>query len=248
MTKNSESGHIRNVTNFESLISFITSSGVDYKPAKPSLSLEAMQSLFTTAKNALTGLKQAESECATATFERKRLFDTLSPRITRVYSALRSSDSAKEADESALHLVRKLRGQRVSALLTDEEKTALEAEGKSVRQISSSQMSFDTRLDNFDKLVHLLSAIPQYVPNEADLSIDGLRAFYNELSARNTAVIDAEGKLEAARTHRFNVLYSPLNGLVDVGTDSKTYIKAIGGASSPLYKKVTKLIFRNYKK
>jgi hypothetical protein len=43
-------------------------------------------------------------------------------------------------------LVRKIQGVRATPKKTEEEKAAMEAEGKAPKEISSAQMSFDSRI------------------------------------------------------------------------------------------------------
>jgi hypothetical protein len=95
----------------------------------------------------------------------------------------------------------------------EDEKKAAAAEGKEIVEISSSQMSFDSRLDNFDKLIKLLSSIPAYAPNEPDLKVEALTALYNDLKAKNMAVINAETPLSTARIARNEVLTSRIQEL-----------------------------------
>ena len=244
MATTSESGHVRNVSNFERLVAAATSFGTDYNPSKPSLALPAMQSLLVSSVESLAVLKHAVSVYDTALDARKLAFASLNSFITRIYNALKSSDSSNEADQSAAILVRKLRGQRVSERLTTVELETLKADGKTVKQISSSQMSFDTRLDNFDKLIHLLSSIPEYNPNEAELKVDALRNLYNDLYKKNKAVIEAQVQMNKARSQRFNVLYKPLTGMIDLALDAKMYIKSVAGAGSVTYKQISGLAFR----
>jgi hypothetical protein len=144
-------------------------------------------------------------------------------------------------------LVRKLQGRRSTPKMTDEEKKTAEAEGKAVNEISSSQMSYDSRLDNFDKLIKLLTSEPEYSPNEADLKIDSLTTLYNDLNTKNTAVINATVPLNTARIARDQVLYTPLTGIVDISVDVKTYVKSVFGATSPQYKAISGLKFINPK-
>ena len=151
-----------------------------------------------------------------------------------------------QEDESALTLVRKLQGRRATAKKTEDEKKALAAEGKEVVEISSSQMSFDSRLDNFDKLIKLLSSIPAYAPNEADLKVEALTALYNDLKAKNMAVINAETPLSTARIARNEVLYKQNTGIVDITVDVKNYVKSVFGATSPQYKLISNLKFTSY--
>ena len=107
-------------------------------------------------------------------------------------------------------------------------------------------MSYDSRLDNFDKLIKLLSSVPAYAPNEADLKIAALTALYTDLKAKNLAVLNAEIPLNNARISRNDILYKENIGLVDVASDVKTYIKSVFGATSPQYKAVSTLKFTNY--
>ena len=86
----------------------------------------------------------------------------------------------------------------------------------------------------------LLTSIPQYNPNEEDLKISTLTALYEDLKAKNSAVVDAYTPLSNARIARNEIMYTPLTGLVDIAADTKTYIKSVFGASSPQYKQVSK--------
>jgi hypothetical protein len=144
-------------------------------------------------------------------------------------------------------LVRKLQGRRATPKLTDDEKKAAEADGKEINQISASQLSYDNRLDNFDKLIKLLASEAEYSPNEADITIEALTSLYNDLYAKNTAVISATVPLNNARISRGQFLYAPLTGVVDISVDVKMYIKSVFGATSPQYKAISGLLFTSRK-
>jgi hypothetical protein len=104
-------------------------------------------------------------------------------------------------------------------------------------------MSFDSRIDNFDKLIKLLTSITLYAPNEADLKVTALTAVLTDLKAKNLAVTTAEVPLNNARISRNDTLYKANAGLVDIALDVKTYIKSVYGATSPQYKKIRKIKF-----
>ena len=106
-------------------------------------------------------------------------------------------------------------------------------------------MSYDSRLDNFDKLIKLLASVTLYVPNEADLKVTALTTQYNDLKAKNTAVVTATTPLSNARISRNDILYKPNTGLVIIALDTKTYIKSLYGATSQQYKQVSKRLPRN---
>ena len=105
-------------------------------------------------------------------------------------------------------------------------------------------MSYDNRLDNLDKLIQLLSSIPLYTPNEAELKVASLKNLYTDLKTKNTAVINATTPLSNARISRNETLYKADIGLVDTALDVKTYIKSLFGATSPQYKQISKLEFK----
>ena len=243
MTNTSETGHAKNVTNLESLITSIIALETSYNPSRDSIKLTSLQTLLTASTESLNAVNIAQAAYSNAVAARKVAFEPFSKLITRVMNSLKASGASTQVVQSARTIVRKLQGRRASAKITEEEKKAIEAEGKEVNQISASQMSFDNRIENFDRLIMLLSSIPLYNPNEAELKVETLKALHNQLKEKNTEVILPIVQLSNSRIARNKILYSENTGLVDVALDSKTYIKSIFGATSPQYKQISKLRF-----
>ena len=243
MTNTSETGHAKNVTNLESLITSIIALETSYNPSRDSIKLTSLQTLLTASTESLNAVNIAQAAYSNAVAARKVAFEPFSKLITRVMNSLKASGASTQVVQSARTIVRKLQGRRASAKITEEEKKALEAEVKEVNQISASQMSFDNRIENFDRLIMLLSSIPLYNPNEAELKVETLKALHNQLKEKNTEVILPIVQLSNSRIARNKILYSENTGLVDVALDSKTYIKSIFGATSPQYKQISKLRF-----
>ena len=247
MASTVETGHAKNVANFDELIAFIAGYGTAYNPTKATLKLTALQALSTSAKNSINAVNAALPAYSNAVSAREAAFEPLSKLITRVNNALKATDTTQQVDESAKTLVRKIQGARASDKATEAEKSTAQAEGKEIKEISSSQMSYDNRLDNFDKLIKLLASVALYAPNEADLKVATLTTLYNDLKTKNTAVITASTPLSNARIARNAILYNPNTGLVDIALAAKTYIKSLYGATSPQYKQVSKLEFKSSK-
>ena len=243
MASISETGHANNVANLESLITSATAFGTSYNPSKESIKLPALKSLLSTSKESLNAVNIAQSAYSNAVAAREAAFEPFSKLITRVNNALKASDTTVQVDESAQTIVRKLQGKRASAKLTDEEKKALEAEGKEVNQISAAQLSYDSKLENLDKLIMLLTSVPLYNPNEEDLKVESLKTLYDGFKTLNNDVLTATIQLSNARISRNDILYKPLTGLVDIAFDAKVYIKSVFGATSPQFKQVSKLNF-----
>lgn len=247
MASTSETGHAKNVANFNELISFVSGYGETYNPTKETIKLTALQTLAASAKSSIDAVNAAMPAYSNAVSAREVAFEPLSKLITRVINSLKATDTASQVDESAKTLARKIQGKRATAKMTEEEKEAVAIERKEINQISSSQMSYDNRLDNFDKLIQLLNTIELYAPNETELKTTTLTALYNDLQAKNTAVVNATTPLSNARISRNEILYKENTGLVDIALDVKTYIKSLFGATSQQYKQVSKLKFKTIK-
>jgi len=246
MASTSEQGHNRNAVNYDKLIINCTSYGATYNPSKAALKIAAMQAQSTAAKNSLTTVSALTPAYKNAVTARVTAFKPLDKLITRANNALKSSETTKEVIESAQTIVRKLQGRRATPKKTEEQKKVAADAGKEIVEISSSQMSYDSRIDNLDKLIKLFSSVAAYAPNEAELKIAALTALYTDLKAKNMAVVNAETPLSNARIARNTTMYKDDIGLVDVANDVKTYIKSVFGATSPQYKQVSSLKFTKY--
>ena len=243
MASTSELGHNRNAINFDTLIINCTSFGTAYNPSKASLKITALQAQSTLAKNSITAINSLTPAYKNAVSARVSAFKTFDKLITRVNNALKASDTSQQVDESAQTIIRKLQGRRATPKKTEEQKKVASEAGVEIVEISTSQMSYDSRLDNLDKLIKLLASVPQYAPNEADLKVTALTALYNDLKAKNLAVINTEVPINNARIARNDIMYKENIGLVDIALDIKTYIKSVYGATSPQFKQISGLKF-----
>ncbi|MCE5345932.1 MAG: hypothetical protein LLG13_06545 [Bacteroidales bacterium] len=243
MASTTETGHAKNVANFDELTVSVKGYGTDYNPSKTSIKVEALLSLSDSAKIVIGGVNKALPAFSNAVAAREAAFGPLSKLVTRLINALIATDTTDHVDESAKTLARKIQGVRATPKMSKEEKDNISAAGKEVVEISASQMSYDSRLDNFDKLIKLLSSIELYTPNEADLKVDALSGLYNELKTKNDAVVNAAIPLSNARIARNNVLYKDITGMIDVAYDVKAYVKSVFGANSSQYKQIGSLKF-----
>lgn len=247
MASISETGHAKNVANLEHLIISAIAFGTSYNPANETIKLPALQTLLTDSKNALNAVNNSQSIYSNAVSARESAFQPFSKLITRVNNALKASGITVQVGESAQTIVRKLQGRRASAKISEEEIALLKAEGKDVNQISATQFSYDSRLENFDKLIMLLESIPYYKPNEEELKVVSLKSLQTDLKAKNNDAVVASIQLSNARIARNELLYKPITGLINRAFDFKIYIKSVYGATSPQYKQVSKLKFVNKK-
>lgn len=247
MASTSETGHAKNVANFEELISVCTGFGTAYNPTKNSIKIAAMNTLHTSARNSLQSLKAAKTVFDNATNSREIAFSGLKKLSTRIVSALEATDSATQTVDDAKTVNRKIQGRRAGDKLPPEPIVPPEtppAEPESV-QISVSQQSYDNLVDNFTKLIQVVSTEPLYIPNENDLKTVQLNTLLTNLKASNTAVINAHTAYSNAKISRDAVLYGVNTGLYDVACEAKKYVKSVFGATSPQFHQVSKIHFTN---
>ena len=218
------------------LISNIASYGDRYKPTNPSILLEALKKMEADGRAAVLAVNDAMPIYSRATIERDNAFAPLGQLVTRSLNSLRASSSSEQTDEAASAIVRKIRGNRTTA------KTAAATDVK-VATVSTSQQSYDSVIDNYERYIQYIAATPEYAPNEEDIKLPVLKALAVDLRAKNTACNNAKVAIDNARMARNRVLYTPLTGLVDVALDAKTYIKSLFGSTSPEYKQVAKIDF-----
>lgn len=243
MPNNSETGHAVNVANFNDLISFVTGYGNAYNPSNSSIMLPALQTLATEAETALAGINAAIPAYNAAVAAREVLFSPLSKLVTRVMSFLKASGVSAQVYDQVNTVARKIKGTRASAIIKPETPVEGAEPIPVVKQVSASQMSYDSRAENFGKMIQLLAGIGEYNPNEEDLKVTTLGGLMDELKAKNNAVIAAEVPLSNARIARNEVLYTETTGLCDIALTVKNYVKAIFGITSPQFKQISKLKF-----
>jgi len=247
MPSKSETGHAINVANFNDLISFVQGYGASYNPSNAAIGIPALETLLASGNTALAAVNAAIPAYNTTVAAREVAFAPLSKLITRVMNFLKASGVSSQVYDNARTIARKIQGVRASAKPAATAPAEENGEATEVKTVSSSQMSFNSRVENLGKLVQLLSAIPEYNPNEPELTTAALTTLHSELNTRNTAVITAEVPLSNARIARNEVLYTDTTGLVDIALTVKNYIKAVFGATSPQYKQISKLKFTRAK-
>ena len=247
MASTSETGHAKNVANFEVIISSCTGYGITYNPSNAAIKLPALNILFTSAKSSLATINTMLPPWKSAINAREIVFAPLSKLTTRIVNALDASAVTRQTVADAKTYARKIQGKRASEKLptvVDNQATPVDESHKS---ISASQMSFDNRIENLDKLLQLLSSQTGYAPNEADLKIIALTALIADMRTKNTVAINAYTPLSNTRIARNNILYATGTGLVDIAGEVKKYVKSVYGATSPQFKQVSGLKFTKVK-
>ncbi|MDR1680107.1 MAG: hypothetical protein LBR81_10105 [Prevotellaceae bacterium] len=233
--KNYETGHSKNVANFQTLITFITAYGETYNPANKALNLQALNLQLTGAQTQIETVDTAKITYNLAVGSRATTFEPLKATATRLYNALKASGAPQKTIEEAKTINRKIQGTRAKK----------PAEGE--KTISVSQQSYDSLTENYARLIDLLASEAAYQPNEKPLQVETLKETLKEIREKNIAVINTYTTYSNAQISRNAALYNKPDGLVDTALLAKEYVKSIFGATSPQYKQISKIEFKRSK-
>ena len=233
-----ETGHAKNVANFEDLISFVTSYVAAYNPTKTAIKVATLNLLFTQAKTDILNVTTKTVAFNNATNTRAMLFDPLRSLSTRLVNAFIATDATTEMIKDAKTINRKLQGKRAKIVQVTTDPNA-----QAPNTISASQQSYDQLIEHFTKLIELLKSEPSYAPNEAELKTATLATQLAALKTANTNVSNAYTAVSNSRIARDKTLYKEKTGLYDVSGDVKNYVKSLFGATSQEFKQVSKIKF-----
>lgn len=214
-----------------------------------------MQGLRTAAQGNLQNVNAFAVNLVNAINARQLALDPLKGFSTRIVNALEATSPTDELVKDDKTINRKIQGARKPTPTATDPTHPVPPDAPipvptpipTPTQISVSQQSYDSLLENFNKLILLVASEPTYTPNEVDLQVATLTALAATLAVQNTAVIDATTNLSNARITRNTTLYAKTTGLYDIVQEVKKYVKSVFGAASQQYKQVSRIKFTTYK-
>jgi hypothetical protein len=243
MASTSETGHAKNIANFQDLIAFVTLYGETYNPSKNTLKLPQLNTLATTAQTKLADVVLKNTDYNNTVNNRIIAFSNLKALSTRLVNSLQTTDASKEMIKDAKGFNRKMQGKRASTTITQTDLTA-----PAPTTISASQQSYDQLIQHFAGLVSVLQSETSYTPNEDELKITTLTTKQADLTAKNNAVATSYATISTSRIARDKALYDETSGLVDIATEVKKYIKSVYGATSQEFAQVKGIEFKKVRK
>ena len=255
MASTSETGHVKNISNFQKLISFCNGYQDKYNPSRDDLKVASLQAKVDAAQKAIADAKSKEVVLSNATNKRKEAFAGIKSYSTKIINSLAVSGVTDNVVKSARTINRKVQGQRATPVEdqansvpakdnTTEVNTAAGNNDAPKSKASTSQQSFDKMVEHLTGLCELVSSQPEYMPNETELQANAIKAYIEQLTKTNNAVIEANTDFSNSKIIRDNLLYGEKSGLVDIALDIKNYVKSVFNATSPQYAQVKGISFK----
>lgn len=234
-----ETGHAINVVRFESMISFCTGYGGDYKPSNPAIELAALNAALAAGQTMLDGVTTGLVGWKGKVNFRENQYLGVGKLATKVSAAFAICGTTANAIADMQGFVRKLAGARKKKLVVDDPNTV---ENEAAHN-SVSQRSYTQTAEHFDAMIEMCINEPLYNPNEAELQIAALQAKSAAMKAANTGVVDSVTALSNNRISRNAVLYTDDKSIFELAKLVKLYIKSLYGQGSPQFKQVSGLKF-----
>ena len=235
----SETGHAKNVANFQDLIEFVTGYGATYNPSKNSLKLPQLTALKESAETSLADVITKNTQYNNKVNERIMAFGGLKSLSTRLINALQATDASAQTISDAKTFNRKIQGKKAS-----QTQVPIDPNAPAPNTISTSQQSYDQLIQHLAGLKSVLEEEPSYTPNEKDLQVEKIAEKISDLIAKNTAVATAYTNVSNSRIDRNTTLYTDTASLVETANEVKKYIKSVFGANSPQFAQVKGIQFR----
>ncbi|MHB8402096.1 MAG: hypothetical protein ACYDCN_08790, partial [Bacteroidia bacterium] len=226
-TSTTETGHAKNVANFETLIIDCQGFGVSYNPSNPDIVIAQLQTIYTNADGAVTDVATKHNAMEHEINTHEVLFITLKPLATSIMAALRASGANAQTIKNGQTINRKIQGQRVTKKIVvppiptplPPNPTPNPGRVAAPINISTSQQSYDNLVTHFSELVSYVAQYPAYNPNERDLKIVSLNAAVTTFTAANNAVKTTHTAYATAMATRTKTLYDPITGLVQIAKE-----------------------------
>jgi hypothetical protein len=227
MASKFETGHFKNMANFNSLISYLQALP-NYAPDAQELKLTELVSVQNQAKATTDQLVTTAAALQQKVNDRQQLFDQARKLAVRLMRYL----EARFADnEAALKDVRSHYTNLFSKKVNKKETIAPDGT-VSEKTYSSSRLSFDSMAENFQKMVERLSTFHDYTPSEPSLQLLTLKQQYQELMNVNKTVNEQYIVVSNARIARDKMMYDKNTGMVDIAQRIKKYLQYQYGTQS----------------
>lgn len=236
MASTSEVGHTKNVANLGTGIQILQEMGALYNPSNTNILLVNLLPIKTAIDSSITVLNNKIPIYKNAVANREIAIAPLGKRTTKVLNFSKSINISTTDKENIANQVKKVRG--------DTKPKTVNPITSETTGISTSQMSYDSRIANLDILINIVSSHAEYIPNETDIQVASLQDYHHELNSLSNLVNSAGNELITARLNRNNILYFDTNNVIKLMNEVKAYLKSLGQEGLPYYKAFIKLKFK----
>lgn len=241
----SETGHAKNVANFETVTIALTAVGADYDPPQPLIFLPALQTHLGESKSSLLLKSQTAAAKTLAVDNREAEYKDIGKYANNVGRAAAVNINDAAFNEDMKSITRLLNGKRAGDAPVDDPATPNVDESQAAHSVS--HLSYDNIESNWGKMVTLVETKNTYKVNEPEFKLETLQAKHAALQTTNNAAKAAYIADDNALEQRDEKLYDDETGILKRVELIKTYIEYRFGKQSAIYKQINALKFKKVK-
>lgn len=238
-----ESGHSKNVANFETAAIILTNVAAQYTPPQVLILLPSLKALLEDAKAAMTAVDTAQAAKTAAVDAAQAEFEDLGKFVVNIkrQAEIEVNDPAFTADIQTI--VNEFHPPGRKTGLVDNPATP---EDESRTAVSQSQQSRDNQIAYLADISALLKTRAEYKGLGTPYATDAIDDRIETLTAVKNAVTTTEAVLGTKLETRNDLLYTDQTGICDRFILIKKYVPLTFGKDSAVYKQLSALEFRKY--
>jgi len=240
MASTTETGHNKNVANFSTAYQIFEEMGSLYNPSNSNIQLANLKPIKVLLAGVISVLNDKKPVYKNAVADREIEIAPIGKITTRALNFAKSLDISTADKDNLTSQAKKIRG--------DQKPKAVNPDTAGGDAISTSQMSYDSRIANLGTYTSQLASHPEYAPNETEIQIASLQAYHERLTTLSGLVNSAGNALITARKNRNDILYFNDINVIQLIKEIKAYLKSLGQAGEPYYKALVKLQFKDIRK
>ncbi|HEY0461910.1 MAG TPA: hypothetical protein VGC97_22445 [Pyrinomonadaceae bacterium] len=202
-----ESGHAKNVVNFETVTIILIALGAAYNPAQALILLAAVQTKLAEAKPALAAVDAAQADKTVKPDEVQAEFDGLYKYVVNVKRSVEVEINDPAFTNDIQSLVNEFASSSRKTGLTDD---PLAPRDESRSPVSTSQRSRDNQIGFLGDIIALLHT-KNYKSNDAEFDLPAIEAKQATLTAKNNAAKASIAALGNAQDERDRILSTTPN-------------------------------------
>lgn len=239
-----ETGHAKNVANFETVTIILLGLGAVYNPGQALILLAALQTKLTAAKAVMAAIDTAGAEKTVAVDEREGEFKDLEKYAVNIKRTAEVEINDEAFTKDLASIVRKIQGRRAGKKPVDDPATPDVDESLDANSVS--QRSYDSLIAHLADIIALLNKQSSYNPNDVEMQIPSIEAKLAALQSKNNAAKTANAAYGNAMDNRDEVLYNDDTGIIKLVKLIKTQLARKPGKDSAAYQQIISLEFRKY--
>jgi len=232
---------MKQVETYTRLVGLCTENGSMFNPANDAITIDALNALLDKAHEKHRMVNDTHHTLMSAINQRNDAMSMLNAKCSRAMHAASVLIPQPGLLEDLRMYVAKIRGYRLGAVHGDAKLTGEGSPDYRKQRGPVPYLSISSKLDHFDRFIKCLN-VPAYVPNEPDISFEGLKAFLSDLKAVQAELINSWAAHKMAH-HQLKQLVHAENGLYGISKVVKLYVRSVYGTNSTTFRIMSKLKF-----